>query len=168
MVLAVVSWEAFWGDFCLVLGSVLALFSLVMTGMTTKGLKKMAAASAISLAVGAAFRGSSELHAYGNEHFGQALLAGGTLIGVVLYVIWRIARAQKSLDDKSDAGADQHASENPRKPSESGALARWAFLGLGAYVLWCAFLKQGIPDEQEEAGDYKHAYPGSHSPARNA
>jgi hypothetical protein len=81
---AVLSVEAFRGDFFLILGSVKAEWN-----------RSVAIYAAIILAIGAAFSVGSEVSTYWKEHLIETLLAFGLLMSVVAYVVWCIFRAHR-------------------------------------------------------------------------
>jgi uncharacterized transporter YbjL len=102
MALAAVSAETFWGDFALVLGSLLVLFSLATTGMTEEWTKRMTYLGAILLAVGAGLSAGPDFHAYGKEHLGQAAVAILVLGSVLVLVVRRLVTFQKGVSSKKD------------------------------------------------------------------
>jgi hypothetical protein len=105
MALAAVSAEAFWGDFALVLGSVLVLFSLATTVMTEEWTRRMTFLGAIFLAVGAGLSAGPDFHAYGRKHFVQAAVAILVLASVLVLVVRRLVTFQKGVSSEKD-GAD--------------------------------------------------------------
>jgi membrane-bound ClpP family serine protease len=124
MVLASVSAATFWGAFFLVLGSVLALFGLVMPGMTAEGTRPMSILAAIFLVIGAVFGlDSSEVGAYRYEHPAQAFLAYVGLVSVFACALVRVffaPRAEKDSGEKDDAADSNGATVSNHEPSGDG------------------------------------------------
>lgn len=104
MALAAVSAATFWGDFFLVLGSVLALFGLVTTRMTEAWTLWVTGLSACSLALAAAIIAGPDVGAYGDKHHFQAGLAFGVLMGTLAFMLLSVLRAQLAKRASGEEG----------------------------------------------------------------
>lgn len=93
---AAVSWEAYWGDFALVFGSMLVLFSLLRTKMTEQWTRNLTVFAACFLVLGAVLTAGHDVNAYGNEHFEQAVLAVVVLVGTFYFLLRHFLRANRT------------------------------------------------------------------------
>lgn len=119
MVLASASAATFYGAYLAVLGSVLVLFSFLTTGMTEEWSRKLGASGAICLAGATVFGLHSDLGTYSSKHPEQAALAILALIGLAVFIVWRVFAAQSVSDEETNRGHDKStqvtASEPPRQ-----------------------------------------------------
>lgn len=119
MLPAAVSWETFWGDILLVLGSGLALFNFANVGMTVNRLRLMSFSAAVFLAFGAALTMNQEVGTYSAEHPEQALAAFGVLAVAGVCGLARLFAAfAKKVPDGKDMAADEDGAKVSRyKPA---------------------------------------------------
>jgi hypothetical protein len=94
--LATVTVEGFWGDFALVMGALLILFSLMETGVTEAWTKWMTVIGASLLATGTILTVGSDLNAYAEKHIAQGALASVPFIVVGVLVPRRFFRAVRA------------------------------------------------------------------------